>query len=144
RRLTAGLLAAEVVVAPPATENLEAAKWRLAFDLTVQAGDMESRLHAVERVPPKGRGKPPQFIPVRFVFSNRLVKDDRLLMAFDALLLSEALGREVPIGKIVHGDNHATSQVKIPGLLKITRKLINHLTVLLNHSSPPDLVLNRH
>ena len=41
-RLLAGLPEAEVVVAPPAAEDLRAAKWRLALDLPVQAGDMES------------------------------------------------------------------------------------------------------
>ena len=44
-------------------------------------------LHAVERVPSAGRGKPTQFIPIRFVFTNKLTKDDRLLLAFDSLLL---------------------------------------------------------
>src|SRR6516225_9077725 len=42
-------------------------------------------LHAIERVPSAGRGKPAQFIPIRFIFSNKLTKDDRLLLAFDAL-----------------------------------------------------------
>jgi predicted RecB family nuclease len=65
-------------------------------------------------------------------------------MAFDALLLSEALGREVTVGRIVYGDDHTASQVRIPGLLKITRKLIKDITALLNAGSPPDLVLNRH
>jgi hypothetical protein len=83
RRLMAGLPEPELVVAPPAAENLKADKWRLALDLPVQAGDMESRIHAVERGPSEGRGKPAQFIPVRFVFFNKLTKDDRLLVAFD-------------------------------------------------------------
>src|ERR1017187_8025545 len=48
-------------------------------------------LHAVERVPSAGRGKPAQFIPIRFIFSNKLTKDDRLLLAFDAFVLSKAL-----------------------------------------------------
>jgi len=68
-------------------------------DLPVQAGDMESRLQAVERVPSEGRGRPSQFIPVRFTFFNKLTKDARLLVTFDSLVLSEALGRDVSIGK---------------------------------------------
>ena len=38
---------------------------------------LESRLHAVERVPSEGRGKPSQFVPIRFIFRNKLTKDDR-------------------------------------------------------------------
>ena len=57
----------------------------------------------MERVPAKGRGDPAQFIPIRFIFTNKLTRDDRLLLAFDALVLSEALGREVGLGKIAIG-----------------------------------------
>ncbi len=123
----------ERVVAPTANENLKAAKWRLAVDLVAQTPDsaanpvhesppneethglgaprpeqlLESRLHAVERVPSEGRGKAAQFVPIRFVFRNKLNQDDRLLLTFDALVLSQALGREVSLGKIIHGDDHA-------------------------------------
>jgi hypothetical protein len=94
----------ERIVAPPATESLKAAKWRLAVDLAAQTPDgagntpvnesrpneetgglggprpeqvLESRLHAVERVPSEGRGKPAQFVPIRFIFRNKLTKEDR-------------------------------------------------------------------
>jgi hypothetical protein len=61
---------------------------------------LEYELHAVERVPAKGRGKPVQFIPIRFLFTNKLSKDDKLLLALDAFALSKSLGREVSVGRI--------------------------------------------
>jgi hypothetical protein len=154
RRLQEAVPETERVVAPPPTENLKSAKWRLAVDLVAQTADrfmhsslgtdaiitdheppsthrspcplpamrgeggqrpgegsligsdirelevssnktgglggprskqlLESLLHAVERVPSEGRGKPAQFVPIRFVFRNKLTKDDRLLLAFDS------------------------------------------------------------
>jgi predicted RecB family nuclease len=161
----------ERVVAPPATENLKTAQWRLAVGLVAQTPDrgsdspvpesrpneeargiggprpeqlLEARLHAVERVPSEGRGKPAQFVPIRFVFRNKLTKDDRLLLAFDALVLSQALGREVSLGKIIHGDDHATLRVKTSALTSDVRKRIDKLATLLSNPTPPDLVLNRH
>jgi predicted RecB family nuclease len=161
----------ERVVAPPATESLKAAKWTLAVDLVAQTPDrgadshvrefggneetpeldgpgseqlLESRLHAVERVPSEGRGKPAQFISIRFVFRNKLTKDDRLLLAFDALVLSQALAREISLGKIIHGDDHATLKVKTSALTGEVRKRVHKLAVLLFNPTPPDLVLNRH
>jgi hypothetical protein len=181
RRLQEAVPEAERVAAPLATENLKAAKWRLAVDLPAQTPDrlmdstlgadavltnqepptthpspcplpatrgeggrrpgegsgvrkpepneatrgpgapspeqlLESRLHAVERVPSEGRGRPAQFIPIRFVLRNKLTKDDRLLLAFDALVLSQMLGRAVGLGKIIHGDDHATLEVKTSAL----------------------------
>jgi hypothetical protein len=149
----------ERVVGPPATENLKAAKWRLAVELIAQTPDrgadspvreseresgpseetrglggprpeqlLESRLHAVERVPSEGRGKPAQFIPIRFVFRNKLTKDDRMLLAFDALVLCQVLGREVSLGKIIRGDNHATLKVKTSVLASEVRKRIEAIS----------------
>ncbi len=119
-------------------ENLKAAQWRVATDvslhtelrssrgheaqtpsaqrstvnsqptdqslLTSAATIVESRLHAIERIPSEGRGKPAQFVPIRFIYRNKLTKDDRLLLSFDAFVLSEMLGRAVSPGKIIHGE----------------------------------------
>ena len=101
-------------------------------------------LHAVERVPSAGRGKPTQFIPIRFIFTNKLTKDDRLLVAFDALVLSEALGREIAVGQIIHGEDHATLKVKTSALAGEVRKRLEKIAALLSNPTPPDLVLNRH
>jgi hypothetical protein len=65
---------------------------------------LECSCHAVERIPSPSRGRTAQFVPIRFVFRNKLNRDDKLLLAFDARVLSEALSREAGLGKIVHGD----------------------------------------
>ncbi|MBN1508715.1 MAG: TM0106 family RecB-like putative nuclease [Sedimentisphaerales bacterium] len=143
KHLLEGIPQNECVMAPPAPQNPKSAKWRLVVDLLAQTQDLESRLHAVERVPSESRGKPAQFIPVRFVFTNKLSKDDKLLLAFDALVLSEVLGRKVSLAKIIHGDNHATLKVKTSGLMGEVRNRIEKMCTVLSGSSPPDLVLNR-
>jgi CRISPR/Cas system-associated exonuclease Cas4 (RecB family) len=150
-------------------ENLKTAKWRLALDVPAQielrssrgneaqtsspeisqslltsAATIETRLHAVERVPSEGRGKPAQFVPIRFIFRNKLTKDDRLLLAFDALVLSQVLGREVSLGKIMHGDDHAMLKVRTSALAGEVRKHLEKIAALLASPTPPDLVLNRH
>lgn len=144
KRLMAGLPEAEVVVGPPAVVDLRAAQWRLAFDLPVQTGHMAARLHAVERVPSQSRGKAAQFIPVRFTFFNTLTKEDRLLATFEALVLSEAVGREISLGKIIHGDDHATLKVKVASLSGMARKKAEKMAAILGSDTPPDLVLRRH
>ena len=119
---------------------------------------LESRLHAVERVRSESRGKPAQFVPIRFVFSNKLTKDDKLLLAFDALVTSQVRGGEVSLGKIIHGDDHATLKVKTgartaesartlvtsKGLAGEVRKRLEKTAALLSNPTPPDLVLIRH
>src|ERR1039458_4823013 len=121
----------EVAVTTPDAANLKTVTWRLALDLPLETETMASRLHAVERVPSEGRGRPAQFVPVRFTFFNKLTKDDRLLVAFDALVLSEVLGREISVGKIIHGDDHATLKVKVASLLGTVRKLTVKMSAML-------------
>ena len=106
--------------------------------------NVESRIHAVERIPEKGPGNPAQFLPIRFAFTNKLSKNSKLLLALDALVLSDTLGRKISIGKIIHGDRHSMRRVKIVGLLSQVRKHIEKISALLYNSSPPELVLNRH
>ena len=40
-------------------------------------------------------GKAAQFIPIRFTCFNKLTRDDKLLLSFDACVLAAALGREI-------------------------------------------------
>jgi predicted RecB family nuclease len=137
----------EVAVSPP-PENLKAARWHLAANLAAHARMnsyvLESEVHAVERVPSEGRGRPPQFIPVRFIFTNKLGEDDKLLLAFDTFVLSEVTGREISFGKIIHGDDHSALKVKTAALSGEVRKCIERIAALLSSPTPPDLVLNRH
>ena len=78
KRLMAGTAPDECVGSLTVTTNLKTAKWRLAIEYVVRSRNMESDLHAVERIPSEGRGKPPQFIPIRFVSTNKLNRDDKL------------------------------------------------------------------
>jgi len=142
------MLPEEEVTLPPDMGNLKAAKWRLISSRTVRAQMdscvLESCLHAVERVPSKGRGKPAQLIPIRFAFTNKIGKDDKLLLAFDAFVLAESLGREVSVGKIIHGEDSATRKVKTSALAAEVRKCFGKIATLLSSPAPPELVLNRH
>src|ERR1017187_3449928 len=95
-------------------EALKTAKWRFAVDLSARtefgssrgneaqtsppensqslltsAATIETCLHAVERIPSAGRGQPAQFVPIRFIYRNKLTQDDKLMLAFDAFVLSE-------------------------------------------------------
>jgi predicted RecB family nuclease len=134
----------ERVIAPSRGDNLKAARWRLAVNMEVSASGSVSRLDAVERVVSKVPGRPARFIPIRVMRRNKLTRDDRLLIAFDAQMLSEALGCDVDLGKIIHGNDHRTSAVHTAGLLGEVRKLTGKLAKLVASGSTPDLVLNRH
>jgi predicted RecB family nuclease len=129
---------------PPTDQNLVTPPATAQPTAPQPACIAESRLHAVERVPAEGRGKAAQFTPIRFLYRNKLTTEDKLLLAFDTFVLAQALGREIPIGKLIHGDDHATLKVKTGAATGEVRKRLQKAATLLSSPTPPDLVLNRH
>jgi predicted RecB family nuclease len=139
-----GVASNECVAGPLDGKDLKSAKWRLAVESKAYAENLESAIDAVERPPRDKPGKPPQLVPIRFILTNKLNRNDKLLLAFDALVLSEALGREVDLGKIIHADAFVTLRVKTSALQREVRKTAVKIETLLAGQVQPDPVLNRH
>jgi predicted RecB family nuclease len=144
RRLKDGVASNECITGPLDRKDLKSAKWCLAVDSKASAKNLESAIDAVERAPRDTPGKPAQFVPIRFIFTNKLNRHEKLLLAFDALVLSEALGREVDLGNIIHGDASVTLRVKTSALGSKVRKTTAKIATLLAGQVQPDPVLNRH
>ncbi len=134
----------EDVLIPTSTKGLASTKWRFATNVVARADKIESPIHAVERIPAKGRRQAAEVIPIRFVFTNKLTRHDKLLLAFDALVLSGMPDCKVGVGKIIHGDDRSIVMVKLSPLVSEARTLTRNIAALLSNPSPPDLVLNRH
>jgi hypothetical protein len=75
---------ADRVLSPTVKANPKEATCRFAGEMLVQANDLECRIPAVERSRSEGRGGRFQFTPYRFEFSNKLTKQHKLMLAFDA------------------------------------------------------------
>jgi predicted RecB family nuclease len=142
--LRQGFASGECNAGPLDRNALKSAKWRLAIDSKVCVQNLESTIHALKRAPCDTPGRPAEFTPIRFIFANTLARHDRLLLAFDALVLSETLGREVDLGEIIHGDDCVTLRVRTAALHSEVRKIAAEITTLLFSRAAPDLVLNRH
>jgi predicted RecB family nuclease len=132
------------IIAAVLTEDPKVNDHEWMFDFVAEAPELESHIHFIERTPPKESDKPPQFVPTRFVYTNKINKHDKLLLGFDALVLSEVIGREVGFGKIMHGDDHATLKVNTSAMAKEAQQLTRKISKLLSTDCPPELVLNRH
>ena len=132
----------------PSLCNLESEKWRTASSILVQTQTdnciLESELHAISRVPATIKSHPDDLTPIRFIFTNKLGTLDKLLLGFDAFVLSKSIGRSVRVGKIIHGDDSGTLRVSVTALINTIQKHIEKITALLSNPTPPELVLNRH
>jgi predicted RecB family nuclease len=136
--------AADRCISPLDPQRLRATDWTIAQEVFAQTQDLESCVPAVERVVSAGARKAEQCVPVRFVFANKIARSEKLRLAFDAQVLSKALGLPVRLGKIIHSDECRTTKVSLSALAGEVRKLIGEVTALLASNKPPDLALNRH
>ncbi len=78
KRLTQGAAQNECVTRPIDREDVQSAKWRFAVETTARAQNLESTIHAVERLTSEGQDRLDLFIPIRFIFTNKLDKDAKL------------------------------------------------------------------
>lgn len=118
--------------------------WHFALAPVVHTQDIEATPHAVRRISLKQTAKSIMFVPVRYVPENKLSKTHKLMAAFDALVISRALGEKIGTGMIIHGDKGAVFTVKAHALSGVIRKAVGQIDTLIPASSPPQLILNRH
>jgi predicted RecB family nuclease len=118
-------------------------RWELALNQVVQAGGLEAHIHAIQNVRSK-KSRSLLSIPVRFIHTNRVSRSDKLIVGFDAFVLSKALGQKVNLAKIIHGEQWSTIEVDTSRLVGNVGKVVDKISGLLTSAAPPDLVLNRH
>lgn len=120
------------------------ASWHFALDQIVQTQDWEARIQVVQRIPPEAPNSPTQLVPIRFVPANKLSNSDKMVAAFEALVLAKSLGIKVGVAKIIHGEKYSVFTVKANLLSRAVHKAVSQAAALLSATSPPDLILNRH
>jgi len=67
------------------------ASWHFALDQVVQTQDWEARIQVVQRIPEVPNSSA-QLVPFRFVPTSKLSNADKMMAAFDALVLAKSSG----------------------------------------------------
>ena len=142
-RLCAGFSAGQCFVGALLGEE-EGNQYRLVLECPVQAQGLQSNLHALERLGPSNRTTQHPYIPIRFISTEKISRSDKLLLAFDALVLSKAYGKMPPFGKIIHGSELKTTRVRVVELMKKTSSLVRMVAAQQANTAPPPLILNKH
>ena len=124
--------------------DLSIGKYRIVIDCVVRTERIQARIHALERIPATKTRQYSPYIPIRFVPSQKITKHDKLLLAFDALALFMASGKEPLFGRIIHGVEQKVVAVRLKALMNIVSSLIERLEVQQASRTPPQLILNRH
>ena len=133
----------ELVEGPSDLWNARANNWRFAINLPIRIRNLQSDIQALERSH-HARNAVTEFIPIRHVVSNKLTADDKLIVAFDAFVLSERLGKIPSRGRLVHGNARSSFNFALPKLISRVPSVITLIETILSRSVPPDVVLISH
>ena len=82
--------------------------------------------------------------PVRFARTEKLSRADKLLLAFDALVIHRVTGRFPRSGKLIHGSQFRTATVPLAKLLEIVEAALTKMKTQQASRVAPPLVLNKH
>lgn len=124
-------------------EDLRSTRYRLVINCPVQTDRSRSSIHALERSASASRKLKP-YIPIRFVPNEKIAKRDKLLLAFDALVISTVLGEMPAFGKIIHGSEQRAVKIGLSGLMKSVRAIVENIAGQMSRRTPPELRLNKH
>jgi len=134
----------ELYVGTPPFEALKEKRWRVIADYFAESVDISARLDALELSPTAEFRKRSFYRPVRFVPNEKLVFNDRLQLAFDALAISQITGKVPPNGKIIHGCKYRAAMISLTKLVGKVRSIIGKIAVQRAETTPPLPVLNKH
>ena len=84
------------------------------------------------------------YIPVRFVPSEKLSTDDKLMLAFDAVALSTVYGKTPRAGRIIHGCNHTMATIALFPLIRRIQRVLRAINDQQTKAAPPILAINKH
>jgi len=82
------------------------------------------------------------YSPLIFSHKNKILKEDRYILAFRAWILEKTQDRRIEFGEIIYGDSFRRSKVKVAKHVNEIGRLIGQLRGCL--VNPPKLILNEH
>jgi predicted RecB family nuclease len=143
-KLCSAITEDECLIGGSSYHSFEHSRYRLFVDCVLQTQGLQSRIHALERITMPIDKKQNPFTPIRFFPNNKITKQDKLLLAFDALILATVSGMVPHVGKIMHGKNHRVIRIELASLLENTKTVVDKITTQQKNPTPPQLILNKH
>jgi predicted RecB family nuclease len=123
---------------------LKNSQYRLLVNCSLQTSELQSNFHALELFPDDVDEKYNPYIPIRFIPNLKTTQNDKLLLAFDALILADCFGKPSPFGKIIYSPEQKVAKVKLGGLTETTRDLLTTIIAQQSNSTSPSLILKKH
>jgi predicted RecB family nuclease len=118
---------------------------QIIVNATASAEGLSSLIQAAERIKGMDPRGAPVFAPVLFILNETVSHADKMLLAFNALVLSSIQGVLPSIGKIVHGSTYKVLKCKIESLVVEVRNVLAQIRAAqAQGAAAPRVRLNRH
>jgi predicted RecB family nuclease len=143
-RMCAHVPADEIRTGFPTLIALKQQRYRLVVDCGLLTPSLAAQVHGFHLFSRDKRAGKGVYTPFRFVTTEKLCDVDRMLLAFDALVFSQAFGTAPPAGEIIHGREYTTTKVPLASLHGRLRSALQNISRLLADPTPPAPVLNKH
>lgn len=143
-RICSGVPADETLIDAPTLNDLKRRRYQLIVNCSLITPSLEAGIHGLHlptRDKPNTRGF---YIPFRFVSTEKVPVIAKMLLAFDAFVLSEVSRTAVPVGEVIHGREYASTVVPLAASYSKMRSALGRIAELLANASPPPLILNKH
>jgi predicted RecB family nuclease len=83
------------------------------------------------------------YTPVVFSRNQRITTDDRMGLAFGAVVLARVQGMQPSVGQIVHGSQFHSTRISLQTLTGEVNDAITQMRAIRDSTTPPPLILNR-
>src|SRR5437879_3146892 len=144
RELLCSALHTSSFAGTPNLQSLKDRRHHLVLDDVVAEGEIHARLDALMLSLVRRARLDCPYIPIRFVPSEKLSMNDKLLLAFDAVAFSQPYGKSPLAGRILHWRNHIMATVPLPALFGKIQAVLRAINDQQTNATPPPLALNKH
>jgi predicted RecB family nuclease len=139
----------EVVSNPASILEAVAKAPKLTVDASLVNGRFSIDSVVLKKISNDDRSGQSDYVPLLFLHCEKINRHDKLLLAFQALVLSEVLGDLPAFGTIIHGHDAKPSRVNfrtpagVTAVINEARRLMSE-TAKQTEDKPPPLTLNNH
>jgi predicted RecB family nuclease len=134
----------ELYIGTPSVQAIKRRLCALIADCSLSTPNLKAELHGLRLVRGIGRVDGNDHIPFRFLYNEKISNTDRLLLAFDAFVLSQAIGIDPRRGEFIHGREQRTAKVLLTPLYNKVWAALTAIAAQEAQSAPPPVVLNKH
>ncbi|MCX7425019.1 MAG: hypothetical protein NTW96_05245 [Planctomycetia bacterium] len=114
-------------------------RYDLALDVIATQDDILVHFDALMAAPKVASSSQPAYIPVTFVYEDKVRKPHKLLLALCASVLARQQANGLPTGRIVYGTHFASAKVQLVKLLGEGETALQEIRLLKQTTEPPPL-----